>query len=261
MSKAVLTKEEAEKVAVVYAPRRFPATVSASASDFVAFNTGTESSFRIDRLVAEQTGIAEIERLSIEEKVEREALTRLKELQEDAYQQAYQLGLDEGREKAFQENQAELQEKIRHLEGLLQSVENLKVDLVASNETHIVKLIYYMAKRVVLAEVNERQELVLEVVRQAVQSAQSEENVRVRVSHSDFEFIETAKEKLGKDFDSIKRAQIEASDDITNGGCIVETNYGDVNATLEQRLEKLWNSVAEKLPKVHNIVSSGNGEG
>lgn len=261
MAKAVLEKEDAEKVAVAYSPRKFPATISSVAKDFVAFNAGgDESSFRIDKLVAQQTGIAEIERLSLEEKVEREALLRVKELQEQAYQQAYQLGLDEGREKAFHEQREVLSQKIQHLEELLSSIERLKGDLVACNETSIVRLAFYMAKRLVYKEISENPEIVLDVVKQAVESAQSDENVTVRVAPADFKFIESVKEMLGKDFDAVKRARLEPSDDIQAGGCVVETNYGDVNATVDQRLEKLWTSIADKLPKVKNVVGT-SGEG
>lgn len=259
MAKAVLTKEEADKVAIAYSPRKFPQVVTPSASEFVALQTqqtesGFDPSFRIDKIVADQTGVSELERLSIEEKVEREALARLKDMQEEAYQQAYQIGLDEGREKAFLEQSALLEEKIQHFDTVLQSIANLKSELVAFNESHIVRLVYYMARRIAMDEIKERPELVLSVLQQAINSAQSEENITIRVSPSDLEFIESTKEKLGKDFEALKKARLEPAEDMTAGGCIIETNYGDVNATVEQRMEKLWASISEKLPKVKDSI-------
>jgi flagellar assembly protein FliH len=256
MAKSVLSKEEAENVAMAYSLRKFPTTVSKTASDFVAFNAGSGSSFQIDNIVAEQTGIAQLERISIDEKVEQMALARLKDIQEQAYQQAYQLGLDEGREKAFLERKGEFEEKIQHMEDLVGSIARLKADLVAANETQIVSLVFYLAKRLVMKEIQEKPEIVLEVIRNAVESAQSDENVTVRLSLSDYEFVEGIKEKLGKEFESVKSARIESSADVSNGGCVVETNYGDVNATLEQRVEKLWASLSEKLHKVKNVIGS-----
>ena len=254
MGKTVLTSEEAAHVAVVFSPPKFPAVVSPAASGFMALNSQSNSSFKIDKLVAEQTGIAAMERMSLEEKVEQEALSRLKELQEDAYKQAYQLGLDEGREKAFQEKRGELEAKIAHLEVILGSIETLKKDLVHFNEAAIVQLVFYMARRVVLHEVSISREVVLEVVKQAIESAQSEENVTVRVSPQDFSFIESIREKLGKEFDVVKRAKIESSEEVADGGCVIETNYGDVSATIEQKLEKLWETISEKLPRVKNTI-------
>ncbi len=259
MAKAVLTEEEAKRVAVAYAPRKFPQQVTPAASAFVAFKSNTEAegqttSFRIDRIVAEQTGIADLERVSMEEKVEREALSRLKDLQEQAYQQAYQLGLEEGREKAYQETSEAFAERMSHFDQLIQSFENLKPDLVSFNEAHIVQLAYVMAKKIAMTEIQENKELILQIAKMAIESAQSEEQVTVRLAPSDLEFIEHMKEKLGKDFEKLKKAKLEASESITPGGCIVETNYGDVNATVEQRVEKLWASLAGKLPKVSDTA-------
>jgi len=260
MSKAVLSKEEAESVAVAYSPRKFPATISKTAHDFVAFNSERSgdhevSGFRLDKIVSQQTGVAELERLSIEEKVEREALTRLKELQESAYQQAYQLGLEEGREKAYLESQEHIKQSLVSLHQLLSSIENVKQELVTYNETHIVRLCYYMAKRIAMDEIAERRELILSVANQAIQNAQSEEEMTVRLSPADLQFIEQMKEKLPKEYDSLKRAKLDSSDEIRDGGCVVETNYGNVDATVEQRVEKLWEAIAGKLPKVKDETS------
>ena len=77
---------------------------------------------------------------------------------------------------------------------------------------------------------------------------------------ADFTFIEGLKEKLDKEFDNVKRLKFEASEDVSNGGCVVETNFGDVNATLEQRLERLWGQLNDKLPKTSDVMSEVSGE-
>jgi flagellar assembly protein FliH len=265
MAKSVLTEEEAQKIAVSYSPRKFPQTISAAASGFVSYQSakdseGFQSSFQIDRLVAQQTGIAEIERASIEERVEKEALGRLKQIQEEAYKQAYLLGLEEGREKAYQETSDMISSRLVSLESLVASVENLKPDLISFNESHIVRLAYTMAKKIAMDEIVEKPELILNVVNQAIQGAQSDESVTVRVSQQDLDFIDQMREKLGKKFESLKKAKFEASDTVSTGGCVVETNYGDVDATVEQRVNKLWDSLEGKLPKVSDTLRSEPSE-
>lgn len=260
MAKAIFTKDEADQIAISYSPRKFPFKIQASASEFVAIQNekakdGTiTSDFRIDKLVAKQTGVAELERISIEEKIELEALARIKIIQEKAFAQAHQLGLEEGREKAFSDYKSVLVEKFSHLDTLVASIETLKSDLLSFNETHILRLVFYMAKRISMSAITEKPELVLEVVRHAIESAQTEERVAIRVSPQDFVFIESVKEKLGKEFEKVKRAKFESSESISSGGCIVQTNYGDVDATIEQRLEKLWGALADKLPKVKDQI-------
>jgi flagellar assembly protein FliH len=259
MAKSVFRKDEAESIAVVYNPRKFPAVISSAAHQFVAFQaqktdeTG-QPSFRIDRVVAETTGVAELERASIEERVEREALARLKDLQEQAYQKAYQLGLKEGREKAFTEQKMALEERLGSLDTVLKAIESIKSELVAYNEVHMMNLIFQVAKKLLMDEISQRREVVLDVVKRAIESAQSDENVVVRVSHSDFEFVESVREKLGKEFDSLKQVKFESADELTDGGCVVETNYGDVDARVEMRVDKLWAAISEKLPKIKEKI-------
>jgi flagellar assembly protein FliH len=258
MAKGLLSKEDADKLAIAYTPQKFAQRITASASHFVAMqssgNVQMGSDFRIDRLVAEQTGVAELERLSLEEKVERGSLARIKELQEDAYQQAYSVGRSEGQESALAEFRAQLDEKLVHFDELLGSVAKLKSELVSSNEAQIVHLVYYLAKRIALAEIVERPELILQIVKDAIHDAQSEEKVTVRVSQSDLDFIESTQAQLGKEFSSLREIKLEANEEITSGGCIIATNYGEVNATLEKRVDKLWLALNEKIPKLKDSV-------
>jgi flagellar assembly protein FliH len=253
--KSVLSKIEADKIAILHSPQKFTKAISATAHDFVAkmahaVESGAKhSSFRLDGLVAQLNGVAELERVSLEERVEREALIRLKELQEQAYKEGYLLGCEEGREKAFVDSQVQLNGQIDSLRDLLSAFENLKTDLVGHNESQIVELIFHMARRLLADEVSARPEVILGIVRQAIENIQSDEKLTIKVSPRDFAFIESVKDKLGKEFETVLRARLESSEDVANGGCLLTTAFGDVDSTIEQRLSKLWTALAEKLPR------------
>lgn len=255
MVRSVLDKEEAEKVAINFTPRKFPLTIAPTAREFVALQSGKENpNFHIDRIVAQQTGVAELERISLEEKVEREALAKLKEIEENAYQAAYQLGLDEGKEKAFQENSAHMTEKLAHFEELITSISNLKSELVSFNETHLIKLIYYIASKIALKEIAENPELVMPLIRQSIESAQSEEKVTVRLSPSDYVFVEENRERVGREMEILKKVKLDQGENVRSGGCVVETNYGVVDATIEQRLNRMWEALVEKAPRSKDVA-------
>lgn len=257
IAKPVLNKEEADKVAIAYAPRKFPMTIAPVAQTFHSLQVENPgASFQLDRIVAKQTGVDELERVTLEEKVELEALARLKEVQEQAYQQAYQLGLDEGREKAFQENQALLTEKLESLNALLHKIESLKTELVTCNEAHVMQLIYHLASKLAMTEISSQKELVLEVLKAAVGDTQAEEKITVKLSAEDLQFVEQSREKLSREAEVFRNMKLEEGPHITSGGCIIETNYGVVDATVEKRVQKLWNAISDKLPKVKDVVGS-----
>lgn len=257
MSNTILSKEDAEKRVVAYTPREFPYTIGPAAVDFVRYQTNEENpSFKIDNVVAATTGIAELEKTALSERVEAEALERLKLMQEEAYRHGYDLGRDEGQETAYLEKSDELSDRLRKMDKIIEGLEQLKMELVRSNEASLVLLIYQIANKLAMTEIADKRELILSVLRAAAQDAQDEESLTIRLAKSDLEFIESNKVRLGQEFEFMKKAKLETADEIREGGCVVVTNFGQVDATIEKRLEKVWTTLAEKLPKTTDVVST-----
>ncbi len=252
----VLQKSEAETVAVQYSPREFPAAPNESAIEFVRMRTEHENpDFRLDRVVSITSGIEELERVSLSERVESEALERLKQLQEEAYTQGYDLGRDEGQESAYRELSGAIAERIQKIDKAVAKLESMQPDLVRQNEASLVSLVYQLAKKIAMTEIAEKPELILEVLKQAAVDAQEEQNLLIRLSPQDLQFIESMKERLAKDFEFLKRAKFEESSEIQPGGCVIVTNYGQVDASIEKRLEKVWTTLNEIRPKTEEVIT------
>jgi flagellar assembly protein FliH len=250
-TKSVFKKSEAEKVVVNYTPHKFPMKITETAKDFHSQQIShPQSSFRMDPILANHTGVSELERVSLEEKVESEALLRVKDLQESAYQQAYKIGLEEGREHALQTYSTEIIEQVKSVSELLQSFESIKKDLVNSNEAHLIRIIYQIAKKLAMREIQNHDDTILAVLKDCIIDTQGDEKVSVRVSPQDFSYLQKFQEIAGPDFEFLKKVKIIDSSDITTGGCIIETNYGVVDASVEKRVDKLWLAVADKIPKI-----------
>jgi flagellar assembly protein FliH len=257
----ILSKSEAESKAVEYSPREIPAKPADAAIEFVRMRTEHENpEFRIDRVVSITAGIDELEKMSLSERVESEALERLKSMQEEAYTQGYDLGRDEGQESAYREMSEAISKRIASIDKVVSSFESLKVALVRQNEASLVSLVYQLATRIAMTEIKSNQETILEVLRQAATEAQDEESFAIRLSNQDLEFIESMKERLGKDFEFIKRAKLEGSEEIQPGGCVIVTNFGQVDATLEKRLEKVWIALSEVRPKTEDVLTPSSNE-
>jgi flagellar assembly protein FliH len=248
-SRAVLPKIAAKEVVLEYVPKKFELGTPKQAMEYLE-QKARGSDFRLNETVRIQTGIDEIEKASEEEKIEVRALELLKEVQESAYKEAYDLGLSEGREEAFTKFSREIEEKLGNLETLLKSLEEAKTEILNFNEAHMVRLIFQIANKLARVEVEKNDQSLIEVLRGAVTLAQDEENVTVRVARDQHEFVEEVKKQNGRQFEFLKKIKLEPSDEITKGGCIVETNYGEVDARVEQRVQSLWDTLAENIPKV-----------
>ncbi|MBO9666252.1 MAG: flagellar assembly protein [Bdellovibrio sp.] len=254
-TKAVLSKEVADKTVLEFVPMRFDLGTPEQAMNYLA-QKKAGSDFRMNDAIRVQTGIDQVEQVSEEEKIEAAALDKLKEIQEAAYQEAYNLGLEEGRKEAFEKVSAEIAERMQGLDELLLGVKELKSEMASFNESHLIKLAFHMAGRLAKAELETNNEAMVQILRDAVGLAQDEENITVHVSQDQFEFLETLKKETGRDFEFAKKIRFEPSADIKAGGCIVETNYGEVDARIEQRMEQLWSVLSENMPKVKDKVAS-----
>lgn len=256
-NRSILKKEVAENRVIEFTPVKFDLGTPLQALEYME-ERRKGSDFLMNPVIQIQTGVEELQNENVANVAEELALDKVKEIQEHAYKEGYDLGFDEGLKKAYQEKNSELNHKLEEFKILLKHIVQIKSDLEAQNEAHLIKLIYHMVERVCLKCVALDNSILADVMKQALSLAQDEENVTVQVSQSQFEFIEDLKKQSSREFDFLKKIIIEPNENISAGGCVVQTNYGEVDSRTEQRLEKLWDNLMESLPKVKAELKYGS---
>jgi flagellar assembly protein FliH len=251
----VVKSHHASKRVFDFVPKKFDLGTPTQATDYLEIKKAG-ADFRMSDVIRIQTGVKEIENSDFEEMVELKTIEKLKDVQESAYQEAYQLGLEEGKAEALKNASAEIDSRLGQLDELLTSIRRLKTDLFQFNESHIVQLAFHMAARLAHAEVIADPDRIKDVIRQALEMAQLDEEVTVQVAPSQFLFLESLKKETGREYEFLKKVKLDASPEVTEGGCIIETNYGSIDARLEERVKKLWESIAESLYRVKDKISA-----
>ena len=255
-SRHIIKNEETENIVVKYEPTKFPVKIPEPAKSFVRFETGPVTSFKISDLVSQQTGITIQEQKNLENKVQDMVLAQLKEVEEKAYKEAYELGLDVGRKEAFDHHIAQYKEQFNKFGETLQLIQELTQKLIVTNEARLVDLVFKVAEKIAMDHIKGNREVILKVLVDVFADLQKDEKVLVKVSPGDYEFIEEVKARLGynEELKILENQKIEVSDDIKDGGCLIETNYGVVDATVAERLNKLWIELEDKIPKIEDKV-------
>lgn len=255
-SRSILKEERAREVVVEYTPTQFNLGTPLQALEYLD-EVKRGSDFVMNPVIREQTGVEEIQKEDLDSKAEELAIQKLNDIQAAAYKEGYDLGLDEGSKRAYQEKNREIKTKLEELDRLLTNISSLKTDLEIQNESHMIQLVYHMAARISMREISLDNKIILDVMKQAMSLAQDEENIVVQVSDTQLEFIEDIKKNSHmREFEFLKKVKIEGNSGIQPGGCIVETNYGEVDSRVEQRLQKLWEHVSEALPKVKSPIKA-----
>lgn len=246
LEKPIIKADVAKTTTFDYQPKEIALAPSGMAKTFV-LEHGRD--FKISDLVAQQAGISQLESDAHQDKINSQVLARLAEVQEKSYSEGYEIGLIEGTEKAFQEAKANLLERLSTMESMLKSMEEIKASLLIANEAEFVKLLFLTAKKIALRDLESNREAALEIIQSVTGESQADEHVTVRISAEDLYFIETLQEKSGQKIESLKRVKFVADETVKPGGCFIETEYGTVNATVEERVERVWQTLQSKIPQ------------
>lgn len=236
-----------------YKPREFKLGTPGAALDYLE-RKKQGSDFVLSDVLRETTGVNEIERQSEESFIEHKVLERVAVVQKQAYDEGYLLGKDEGFAAALEKRNGEIDRGLHDLNDILQSIQNLKPELISNNESHILHLIYQIAEKIAYSHIEQNPEVVLEVIRKAIHTAQADEEVTVLVSPEQIEFLEKYKTSENEKYEFLEHVHLQPSEQIRPGGCIVETNYGAIDARIEERVEKLWTELSAAIPKVKNAI-------
>lgn len=248
--------ENQESVTVLdYAPKLFDFGTPGAAFDYLK-EKQKGSDFVMSDVLRTTTGVEEIERLSEEKKIEQKVLEKIALIQEEAYKKAYNLGFLEGKQTAIESITDDLNEKIKAVDHLLESLSKIKEEMIYQTEAHVIKLVYDIASKLAFDHISSNDEVVLKIIKKAIEESQAEENIVVLVAKEQLEFLEKAKLSTGRDTEFIKNVKFEASENVGIGSCIVETNYGAVDARIQERVLRLWGEFKTAIPKVKTPIES-----
>jgi flagellar assembly protein FliH len=236
-----------------FKPRTFNIDLSKSNNTYIV-EKKSGSGFVMNDAVKKISGIEEIERQAEQNLINEKVQALLEDLKQKTYDEAFKLGTEQGFRSATEGRNHEINQAIDDFKSLIQSIHNMKTELIYQNEAHIMTTIFRIAEKVAYDHIEENPQLVLPVIRKAVNDSQEDENITIHISDKQIEFIENLKKISGREFDFLKNTKLEPSAQILTGGCIIETNYGVIDAQIENRVENIWTELKQALPKIKKIA-------
>jgi flagellar assembly protein FliH len=255
LKKDVKPAAQEEMTVLSYVPQNFDFGTPEAALAYLE-QKEQGSDFLMSDVLRVTTGVEEIEKQTEQNKIEEKVIEKISELQEDAYRKAYELGFAEGQQKAFAEKTRDLEQRCAELDQLLASLKQIKEEMAHQNEAHIMRMIFEIASRLAFDHVSQNNEVLAQLIKKMIEEAQAEENVNVLVAHEQLAFLEKLAQSNSREYDFLKKNKLEGSAQITVGGCVVETNYGVIDARMEERVTKLWNELKQSLPKVKSPIET-----
>ncbi|HIE80422.1 MAG TPA: hypothetical protein EYQ03_07285 [Nitrospinaceae bacterium] len=110
----------------------------------------------------------------------------------------------------------------------------------------------------IAADVGARDDAVQEMIRLAVQSVLDRESMVIKINPADKGYAESFRPELHHLFSEIKNITFEAHSGVERGGCIVETNFGVVDAQIDKLGEQMDRILDLAPPSPEELVSASN---
>jgi type III secretion protein L len=175
----------------------------------------------------------EARRIIAEAKVEAEKIL------EEARQEASDLrdqGYQEGHEEGLGKHTEETVRGLAEIEKLKQSI-----------EPEYIKLVIACVEKIIGKELRTEPRAIVSIVRAALRDATQQREINVRVNPQDVETLRSHQRRL---FDVLARAgsvEIREDESVKRGGCIVVTELGTIDASLDRQLAALNAALHDEL--------------
>jgi len=156
-----------------------------------------------------------------------------------AQKEAAERGIEEGREEGRRQGREEFARMMKHARDLYQQAIREREKLLASAETELARLAIKVAEKIIGQEVRSSGEVIMGVVRQALTGIKDREEVLIRVSPDDYHIVNEDRTALARMVEGLKNFELVVDSKIEAGGCIIETNLGNVDARLVTQLSAI----------------------
>ncbi len=163
--------------------------------------------------------------------------------------EAYDKGYAQGEKDGFEFGKHKFQAALQGLTKITHEIDALKSTLYEKYEKEMISLVLAVAKKVICHEASTSPELVGHVIRAAAGYVLENSRVTIRVHPYDFNFVDEVKSDFLMGIAGLKHTEIVEDRGIQQGGCVIETELGDVDATVDQQIaaiEEAMNRVLKR---------------
>lgn len=221
--------------------------------------------FSLSPMVRKTLSVEEEENRVIEERLKDRITALAEEVKAQAYREGLANGMTEGFEKAYREFQDEGSERLKHFDSLLKDAEAAKLNIYKANERFLIELIYRIARLVIHKDLERDNEFLNRLVVNLLNRINVKENVTIRIHPNDAQTMAKLRKTVETEMEGMKNLKIEISQKVRTGGCIIETDWNIVDASLDTQLEGVYtallNQTAPKLSEDDDTGGDSDDEG
>jgi len=177
---------------------------------------------------------------------------------DDERKAALEQSREAGREEGFADGKAEVDRLVQRMQTVLERAQDKRGDILTETEQQIIDLVLLISRKVIKVIADTQREVIISNVVQALRKVRDRGNIIIRVNLVDVKLTTEHTEKFIKMLEGVKSVQVLEDSSVDSGGCIIETDFGEIDARISSQLAELEAKILEISP-IKSKMKSVNG--
>lgn len=161
--------------------------------------------------------------------------------------EAFEKGHKEGVELGKRESSAEVSALLNALKDCTKQLTDARNEFYSKAEKEMVDLIILICSEILVREIKEDNNVIIEVIRKAAAELHSKQSVTIRMNKADVDIALSMRDTLLQEMESLESVEFVSDNSIVPGGCLMKTNIGMIDATVEGRLADIHRNLKSRL--------------
>lgn len=153
--------------------------------------------------------------------------------------EGYKAGFEQGRKSALEQLEDKIRSAAQKADNMLDVAAKQSKAAILDAEQQILEIAVAIAQRILNYELDTNSEAVVSVVKAAMAKVYNQEQVTIRVNPHDFDTVMLSKPELEAILQREQSISLVADQTVSRGGCLIDSQFGTVDARLENQLESL----------------------
>jgi flagellar assembly protein FliH len=158
---------------------------------------------------------------------------------EDHSRQGYEQGFESGSEEAQRQLTQEWSSRLQEANAIVTQAYEAKQQIIADAERFAVELSCSIAEKIIGQTLSDAPELAMKLFAGALSRRKEQGVIVLCVSPKQFAFVQAAKDELSMMLDSQAELQIVPDASVAEGGCMVRSAFGSIDARIDTQLDNI----------------------
>jgi len=174
---------------------------------------------------------------------------------EDFKKDAFEKGYEAGRQEGYKSGEAEVSRLVERIHTIMNKSIEKRIEIIEEAESQLIDLVLQISRKVIKVVSENQKNVVINNVVQALRKMKSRGDVAIKVNLADLEITTEHTQDFLRMVENVKSITVLEDSSVDKGGCIIETDFGQIDARISSQLKEIEEKILDIVPIKTGIES------